>query len=252
MIENKIDLIHGDCLEEMKNISDKSIDFICTDLPYGTTACAWDVVIPFDKLWEQYNRIIKDNGAIALFGSEPFSSHLRMSNIKNYKYDWIWYKNKGTLFQHANKRPVNITEFIHLFCKAQPTYNPQKTKADPKLIDKRKTLNNRNCNDEFQTSMIMKRRKDDGTRFPNTVLKFEKVANGFHPTQKPVKLIEYLIKTYTNENETVLDSTMGSGTCAVACHNTKRNFVGMEMNDKYFEVAVERLRLAKEQNIMEL
>ena len=241
-------LIHGDCLEKMKDIPDKSVDMILCDLPYGTTACKWDVVIPFEPLWVQYKRVIKERGAIVLFGSEPFSSYLRMSNIKQYKYDWVWEKTKGGGFPLANKMPLKRHEIISVFYRKQPTYNPQKTKAPKHLIDKRKTLNN---SSKYSSAIPMKntiRKKDDGMRFPTSVQKISSVSGGSHPTQKPVALLEYLIKTYTLEGETVLDNTMGSGSTGVACINTKRNFIGIEKDDKYFEVAKKRIADAMKDN----
>ena len=238
-----IDLRKGECIEVMKSISDASIDAIITDPPYGTTACKWDSVIDFDLMWEQLNRIIKPNGAIVLFGSEPFSSALRMSNIKNYRYDWIWNKTKGGGFALANKMPLKRHEIISVFYKKLPTYNPQKTKAPEHLIDKRKTINN--SKSSSIVSPVQKgaiRKKDDGTRFPTTSLNFSSVSMGKHPTQKPVQLMEYLIKTYTNEGETVLDFTMGSGSTMVACQNTNRKGIGIEMDDNYFNIAQKRVK----------
>ena len=238
-------LYNGDCLEIMKLIPDKSIDAIITDPPYGTTACKWDSVIPFDLMWEQLNRIIKDNGAIVLFGSEPFSSALRMSNIKCYKYDWVWQKNRPSGHLNAKKVPLKNHEIISVFYNKTCTYNPIKTKAEKHLIDKRKTINNSrvkagsvyNGSKEY----INIRKKDDGTRYPTTIQKFN-AERGFHPTQKPVKLMEYLIKTYTKELETVLDFTMGSGSTGVACCNTNRDFIGIELDKEYFKIAEERIK----------
>ena len=239
-----IDLRCGDCLELMKYIPDKSIDMILCDLPYGTTACKWDVVIPFEPLWEQYNRIIKDNGAIVLFGSEPFSSKLRMSNLKMYRYDWIWQKTKGGGFVLAKKQPLKRHEVLTVFYKKQPTYNPIKTKIDECLIDRRKTLNNPTILKETtQPKVNLTRKKDDGTRYPISILHFNSCwGKGQHPTQKPVALLEYLIKTYTNENDTVLDNCMGSGSTGVACINTNRNFIGFELDNNYFNIAKERIK----------
>jgi len=232
-----IDLIWGDCLLEMQNIKSGSIDAIITDPPYGTTACKWDSVIPFDKMWEQLNRIIKPNGAIVLFGSEPFSSALRMSNIKNYKYDIIWNKEYGRDPFATNKRPMKAHEVISLFYRKQPTFNPQKTEGKP-YIDKRK-------NQKIQSEHYVKDRVgivNKGTREPISVLNIRPSNNkSLHPTQKPVALMEYLIKTYTNEGETVLDFTMGSGSTGVACKNLNRSFIGIEQDDKYFEIAKERI-----------
>ena len=234
-----IDLRQGDCLEVMKDIPDRSIDMILCDLPYGTTACKWDVIIPFDKLWEQYNRIIKDNGAIVLFGSEPFSSHLRMSNIKNYRYDWVWDKVRGVGHLLAKKRPMMCIENISVFYKKQPTYNPQMRKRDKP----RKSINKGNDKvwngkGEIYVSEML------NEKYPINLLTFSKsdmTKNNYHPTQKPVELLEYLIKTYTNENELVLDNCMGSGSTGVACINTNRNFIGIELDEKYFTIAKERI-----------
>ena len=248
-ITDKIELINGNCLELMKSIPDGSIDAIITDPPYGTTACKWDSVIPFDKMWEQLNRIIKPNGAIVLFGSEPFSSALRMSNIKNYKYDWIWHKNIPTNFWMAKKMPMRIFEKISVFYKTQPTFNPIKEKRTEKSLQRLKykhTVNNKTENTVYGNIEREYKTNDKEYRMPTDVLKINMERKntgeaGFHPTQKPVLLMEYLIKTYTNENETVLDFTMGSGTTGVACKNTNRNFIGIEMDKKYFNIAIERI-----------
>lgn len=233
-------LYNGDCLKIMKNIPDKSIDLILTDPPYGTTACKWDSIIPFEAMWSQYNRIIKPNSAVLLFGSEPFSSSLRMSNIKNYKYDWIWKKSKAQGFLNCKKMPLKDYENICVFCRKQPLYNPQGTKFG--------IFNN------FRKSKI---NKDDDVygkerefppstvgNYPKQIIEFSNKSgkDNLHPTQKPVALLEYLIKTYTNEGETVLDSCMGSGSTGVACLNTNRNFIGIELDERYFKIAEERLR----------
>ena len=230
-------LYNGDCLEVMKSIPDKSIDAIITDPPYGTTACKWDSVIPFEPMWKELNRIIKPNGAIVLFGSEPFSSALRMSNIKNYKYDWIWRKPKGTGHLNAKKQPLNDVENISLFYKKQCVYNPQFTKGKPYKAKSGKIgfegygKDNRKGND------------NNGKRYPKRLIEFNVVErNTIHPTQKPIPLIEWLVKTYTNENETVLDFTMGSGSTGVACCNTNRNFIGIELDKDYFKIAEQRIK----------
>lgn len=243
-----INLYKGDCLELMKYIPDGSIDAIITDPPYGTTACKWDSVIPFDLMWEQLNRIIKPNGAIVLFGSEPFSSALRMSNIKNYKYDWIWEKSNPANIALANRMPLKYHEIISLFYFKQPIYNKQMIERD-ELGKKR--LQNKNNPIKFKgsdiqgTSKINKEydinRYDENLKNPSSILKFKVERGKHHPTQKPVALLEYLIKTYTNENETVLDFTMGSGTTGVACKNLNRKFIGIEKDDKYFEIAKNRI-----------
>ena len=235
-----INLIKGECLEQMKLIPSGSIDAIITDPPYGTTQCKWDSVIPFKPMWEQLSRIIKPNGAILLFGSEPFSSALRMSNIKNYKYDWVWEKSKATNFLNAKKQPLRAKENILVFYKKQPTYNPQMTKGK----SYNKGIRKKQTKDDVYGSFNQTEVKSEGNRYPRDVLYFktaETEGKTFHKTQKPVKLMEYLIKTYTNENETVLDFTMGSGTTGVACKNLGRDFIGIEMDDKYFDIAKKRI-----------
>tara|TARA_R100001440_G_scaffold4923_2_gene10841 strand:+ start:1171 stop:1908 length:738 start_codon:yes stop_codon:yes gene_type:complete len=237
-----INLRKGECLEVMKSIKTGSIDAIITDPPYGTTACKWDSVIPFEPMWEQLNRIIKPNGAIVLFGSEPFSSALRMSNIKNYRYDLIWNKKRSAGFLNANRMPLKQHENISLFYKKQPTYNPQK------YIDKpynKTKYNGRDMKENVLGSYVKKESKNNGERFPKSILKFSQNwsrQQQIHPTQKPVTLMEYLIKTYTNENETVLDFTMGSGSTMLACQNTNRNGIGIEMDENYFKIAEQRIK----------
>ena len=234
-----VELYKGDCLEVMKTIEDKSIDAIITDPPYGTTACKWDSVIDFDLMWKQLNRIIKPNGAIVLFGSEPFSSALRMSNIKNYKYDWIWEKTRPSRYVQAKKMPLSYKEVISVFYKSLPTYNPQMTVGKPYKKNHKNTTKPNSYGEEKRngTTTINK-----GIRYPSDIIKISN-ANGksVHPTQKPIALMEYLIKTYTNENETVLDFTMGSGTTMVACDNLNRNGIGIEMDDNYFNIAKKRI-----------
>ena len=235
-----LELLQGDCLEVMKGIPDGSIDAIITDPPYGTTACKWDSVIDFELMWEQLNRIIKPNGAIVLFGSEPFSSALRMSNIKMYKYDWIWEKPKGTGFLNAKKQPLRYSELISIFYKKQCTYNPQKTIGH-------KPSNRSSSKSKKETDVYSKFNKQEKggqtDRYPKNIIKFNNVNSSkgiIHPTQKPVELMEYLIKTYTNEGETVLDFTMGSGSTLVACDNLNRNGIGIEMDEAYFKIAQQR------------
>jgi site-specific DNA-methyltransferase (adenine-specific) len=231
MINN---LIMGDCLEVMKTIPDKSIDMILCDLPYGTTARnRWDCIISYENLWEQYNRLIKDNGAILLFSQLPFDKTLACSNIEMLRYEWIWRKQQGTGHLNAKKMPMKNHENILVFYKKLPTYNPQLTKGTPyQCKSGRGSTNYRE-----QSSVIT---KNEGFRYPLSVLDF-KSDKGLHPTQKPVALCEYLIKTYTNEGETVLDNCMGSGSTGVACVNTNRNFIGIELNEKYFNIAKERI-----------
>ena len=213
----------------------------------GTTACKWDSVIPFDKMWERLNKLIKPNGAIVLFGSEPFSSALRMSNIKNYKYDWIWHKDKPTNHLNAKKQPMRKCELLSVFYKKQTTYNAQLIKKDIKNIRPSKKVATQS-NVHGKEKGVLIRSIPASMGYPNECLFFNgksgKQKDQLHPTQKPVALMEYLIKTYTNENELVLDFTMGSGSTGVACKNTNRNFIGIEKDDKYFNIAEQRLTCA--------
>ena len=237
-----------DCLEGMQKIEDKSVDMILCDLPYGTTKCKWDIIIPFDKLWEQYNRIIKDNGCIALFGSEPFSSYLRMSNINNYKYDWYWNKVQGTGFSAVKKQPMRVIETISIFYKKPPIYNPQMEKRE-KVIDSRNWKQNKRIseNSRFTSTDDSLSQKIYDKKYPVNLLNINRASNEcnnskrVHPTQKPIELLEYLIKTYTDENEIVLDNCMGSGSTAIACINTNRNFIGFELDKHYCDIANKRI-----------
>ena len=240
MFENSdYELWQGDCLELMKDIPDKSVDCIITDLPYGTTQCKWDTIIPFEPLWRQYNRIIKDNGAIVLFGTEPFSSHLRLSNLKNYKYDWIWDKVKGTGFLNAKRQPMRNHELISVFYKKQCTYNPQKTYGHKM----KKSYRSKDLQTDVYGEMKNDYTYESTERYPRSIQVFstDTQNSSLHPTQKPVALIEYLIKTYTNDGELVFDSCMGSGTTGVACINTNRRFIGIELDNNYFEIAKNRI-----------
>lgn len=232
-----IDLIKGDCLEVMKDIPDGSIDAIITDPPYGTTACKWDSVIDFDLMWKQLNRIIKPNGAIVLFGSEPFSSALRMSNIKNYKYDWIWDKKKGGNIMLLKQQPYKVHEIISVFNSKKDCYYPIMVDQKPR---KGKTYSKGEANGIKNYGDLRHYKQ----KYPKSILEISNAnqKGKQHPTQKPIALMEYLIKTYTNENELVLDFTMGSGTTAVACKNTNRNFIGIEKEDKYFKIAENRIK----------
>ena len=233
-------LYNDDCLKVLPTIPDKSIDLILTDPPYGTTACKWDSVIPFEPMWKELKRIIKDNGAIALFGAEPFSSNLRMSNIKNYKYDWLWDKVNPSGFQLAKYQPLRLIENIIIFGYNKINYYPIKTPRD-------KIKTSKHYGNSSESNPLSK--IDDGFKrsykeyFPKNVLKFSNAnrTNRKHPTQKPVALLEYLIKTYTNENDTVLDFTMGSGSTGVACKNLNRNFIGIEKDNNYFDIAKQRI-----------
>lgn len=229
-----IKLINGECLEELGKIKSGSVDMILTDLPYGTTACEWDNIIPFNDLWTQYNRVIKDNGAIILFATQPFTTKLIASNIKNFKYNWYWKKNTVTGFCFAKYQPMRNIEDICVFYKKMPTYNPQGLK----LLTKTKLRSRRSEN--IYGTTLNKSYTQKYTGYPNHLLEFKKDGR-IHPTQKPVALCEYLIKTYTNENDTVLDSCMGSGTTGVACKNTNRHFIGIELNKNYFDIAEKRI-----------
>jgi DNA modification methylase len=237
----KRNLMFGDCLERMKDIPDNSIDLCLTDPPYGTTVCKWDNVIDFELMWEQLHRVVKDNGAIVLFGSEPFSSALRMSNIKNFKYDWIWNKVGVSSPFLAKKRPLKTHEMISVFYLKQCNYYPIKTKGKKW----HRGGKSQSSTTETKGKALLNNNKGDTTdmKFPKQIIKFSNAnrANNVHPTQKPVTLLEYLIKTYTLENETVLDFTMGSGSTGVACKNLNRNFIGIEKDEKYFRIAEQRI-----------
>jgi site-specific DNA-methyltransferase (adenine-specific) len=241
-MNEQIKLLKGDCLELMKDIPDKSIDAIIADLPYGTTACKWDTIIPFEPLWAQYKRIIKDNGAIVLFGSQPFTSALVMSNTKMFRYEWIWIKNRGSNFALANKMPIKEHESVLVFYKKLPTYNPIKQQRAESGKERVKTIINPSTVSENYGGIVLQKGKIyDELRFPSSWQKVN-CEVGLHPTQKPVALLEYLIKTYTNEGELVLDNAMGSGTTGIACINTNRRFIGIEKDDKYFDIAYNRIK----------
>lgn len=229
-------LINDDCLKVLPTLKEKSIDFVLTDIPYGTTVCKWDNVIPFDEMWYELKRVIKDNGCIALFGSEPFSSYLRMSNIKNFKYDWIWKKKYSTGWLNSKKQPLRNTEIISCFYNKQAKYYPQFTKGKPYKIKQGKTAQTYNPNSK--ETIIS---DNSGYRYPLNLIEFNSDKEKLHPTQKPVALLEYFIKTYTNENDTVLDFTMGSGSTGVACKNLNRNFIGIELDTDYFNIAKKRI-----------
>lgn len=243
-------LIKGDCLEKMKSIEDKTIDFILADIPYGTTRCSWDEVIPFEKMWEQLNRLIKPNGVIALFAAEPFATKLRMSNIEHYKYDWYWKKTRATGFQHAKNKPLSIIENICIFSNAnighanilkekRMIYNPQGIKEEGlKKVTPNKhghILGNR----DKQTG----REYEAFSGFPNNLLEYPSIGvkSMIHPTQKPVELLDFIIKTYSNENDIILDFTAGSFSTGAACMLSKRNFIGIELDENYFETGLHRL-----------
>ena len=248
-----IKLYNGDCLEVMDKLIEQGVivDAIITDPPYGTTACEWDSVIPFNEMWERLNKLIKPNGAIVLFGSEPFSSALRMSNIKNYKYDWIWEKSASVGFLNVKKMPLKKIENISVFYKKLPLYNPQGIIYKPKkrYNDKSKNGKNKTGMASHNGGKLTGEYVQEYTNYPNQLLKFNS-EKGLHPTQKPVTLMEYLIKTYTNENEIILDFTMGSGTTGVAAKNLNRHFIGIELDKKYFDVATERISNANKQSTL--
>jgi len=236
-----------DCLVGMKSISDKTIDMILTDLPYGTTQNKWDSVIPFDRLWEQYGRVIKNNGAIVLFCQQPFTTKLIESNLEMFRYEWIWDKILTTGFLNANRMPLRVHEDIAVFYKELPKYNPQYEVGKPShskgTAHKNKDV--RNCNYGRYESIDEK--EDSTKKCPRTIIRFQKPhpSISVHPTQKPVELCEYLIRTYTDLGDVVLDSCMGSGTTGIACVNTERNFIGFETSEDYFEIAKKRIKDAE-------
>ena len=243
---NKI--FNEDCLVGMQRIPDKSIDMICADLPYGTTACKWDVVIPFEPLWAQYKRIIKDNGAIVLFGSQPFTSALVMSNPKWFKYQWVWKKRKAGNFQLAKYQPLKVTEEICVFGNGRVNYYPTPSEISESTKNRYKYKGGGKVSKlEHMASGEYEHQYNFGKEhgYPKNILDYGQEVNSFHPTQKPVALLEYLIKTYTNEGETVLDNTMGSGTTAIAAINTNRKYIGFELDKTYFDIAQKRIQNAQ-------
>lgn len=249
---SEIILKQGDCLELMKDIPEGSIDMILCDLPYGTTKCKWDIIIPFDKLWKEYLRLIKDDGAIVLFGKEPFSSQLRVSNIGMYKYDWIWVKDTKSNFMQANHQPLNNVELISVFGKGyvrdikdkvMMKYNPQFSEGkEYKLPKVSKTTDL--FSENHKNGVYKHYERDTTKRYPYNIIQFNMDKPKVHPTQKPIALLEYLIKTYSNEGDVVLDNCMGSGSTGVACVNTNRNFIGIELDKNYFNIAKERINNA--------
>ena len=251
-------IYNEDCLEGMKRIPDGSVDMILADLPYGTTACKWDTIIPFEPLWEQYERVIKDNGAIVLTASQPFTSALVMSNPELFRYEWIWEKSNPSNIALANKQPMKYHENVCVFYKKQPIYNKQMIPRESSRISESHKSNyvftNRGSE---QTSLgqisVDSRKYDAKWKNPSSVLKVNSLRPNSkekvnHPTQKPVALFEHLIKTYTNEGDTVLDNVMGSGTTGVACKNLSRNFIGIELDEEYFKIATERINEMSEEN----
>lgn len=233
----------GDCLERMKEIPDGSVDMVLCDLPYGTTACKWDNIIPFVPLWEHYNRIAKINAAMIFCGAEPFSSLLRMSNTKYYKYDWVWDKVKGTGFLNAKKQPMRNHELVSVFYRKQCKYNPQKTRGHANKKSIRKIHLQTDVYGDMGGNVY-----ESTERYPRSIQVFSSDTqnSSFHPTQKPLALMEYMIRTYTNEGDVVLDNCMGSGTTGVACVNTNRKFIGIEMDENYFNIASNRIKEAND------
>lgn len=235
---------------EMRHIPDKSVDMVLCDLPYGTTTCKWDVVISFDKLWEQYRRIVKDDGAIVLFGSQPFTSKLICSNLEDFKYCLVWNKNKCGSPSLAKRRPMKTHEDICVFCRGVELYNPQMEVGEPYY---RKRSGKSRCNNlGFGFANSTKDIVNNGTRYPKSIISISRdfsAQQQVHPTQKPVPLLEWLIKTYTNEGDIVMDNTMGSGSTGVACVNLNRHFIGIELEEKYFNIAKERICHAKKQTL---
>lgn len=228
----KLWLMQGDCLERMKEIPDGSVEMILTDPPYGTTACAWDSIIPLEPMWEQLKRIIKPRGAIVMTASQPFTTTLIASNMKMFKYCWVWKKSKPTGHLNAKKQPLRTYEDVVVFYDNQCIYNPQGIKPTDKVVSRTNRGNYGECSKTTRQTV---------TNYPRNIIEFPSV-DGVHQTQKPVALMEYLIKTYTNEGETVLDFTMGSGTTGVACVNTGRKFIGIELDENYFRIGVNRIK----------
>jgi site-specific DNA-methyltransferase (adenine-specific) len=244
---DKYSLYHADCFDVFTHIEDGSIDAIICDLPYGTTACKWDIVIPLDKLWGEYKRVIKKGGAIVLFGTEPFSSHLRISNLEDYKYDWVWDKVTARGHLVAKNRPMQQTETISVFCKGKANYYPIMTKRPLHKIKISKEYARTDIVGGGRQHEKNIKLKTYDTWFPKNILTFSAANtsnNKLHPTAKPVELIEYLIKTYTTENEIILDNTMGSGSTGVACINTGRKFIGIEKEKQYYDIACSRISRA--------
>ena len=249
-------LMMGDCLELMGDIPDGSVDMILCDLPYGTTACRWDTVIPFEPLWAHYKRLIKPNGAIVLFGAEPFSTELRHSNLRMFKYDWVWKKDGVTNFANAKKQPMRCVENISVFYRKPPTYNPQGLMRIDKVKRNGESVGGETLRKDVQGSANKGKLRTAGveytqsyTNYPKQLIEFKRDVNKIHPTQKPVALLEYLIRTYTDEGETVLDNCMGSGSTGVACVNTNRKFIGIEQEPKYFDIAQQRIEQAANERL---
>lgn len=236
------ELLQGDCLELIKKIPSNSIDMVLADLPYGTTHNKWDIVIPLEPLWAEYKRVLKSNGVVALFSQQPFTSQLVNSNPKDFRYEWIFQKSIATGFLNAKKMPLKSHENVLVFYKKLPTYNPQMRTGGKPYRTKRKPINSPTYNPTYTDTITC---NTDGKRYPIDVVTF-KSENGLHPTQKPVAMCEYLIKTYTNSGDIVLDNVMGSGTTGIACVNTNRNFIGIEQDEEWFRKAEQRIKSAYE------
>jgi len=242
-------LINGDCLDVMNDIDDNSIDMVLCDLPYGTTSCKWDTVIPFDELWLQYKRIIKDSGAIVLTAMQPFTSALVMSNPNMFKYEWIWVKSRACGFTNAKHKPMNKHESVLVFskgscangCKLRAEYNPQGLKLYNKVVNGKRDCEADSKGHKFARPSHKEKRVQKYTNYPTSVLNFKSASKTVHPTQKPIELFEYLIKTYSNEGDLVLDNCAGSGTTGVACINTNRNFILIEKEDDYCKMILDRI-----------
>ena len=235
-----VNLYCGDCLDILPTLADNSVDMVLVDLPYGTTACKWDSILPLDKLWEQYNRICKEDGAMVFTAAQPFTTVLAASNLNNFRYEWIWEKPQGTNPMNAKVMPLKSHENILVFYRKKPVYNPQMWYSTPYSGFSSDTSK---IGEVYGKAQSKHRDNPDGSRYPKTVLKF-KQEKGFHPTQKPVDLMEYLIKTYTNSGNVVLDNTMGSGSTGVAAVRSSRKFIGIEMDSNYYEIAKERIESA--------
>jgi len=244
----------GDTLELMATLPDKCVDMVLCDLPYGTTACKWDTVIPFEPLWEQYKRLVKPNGAIVLFSAQPFTTKLICSQLDMFKYQWVWEKSKAVGFVNAKLKPMPKHEDVLVFSEGKTSngnannmlYNPQDLVPHGKTVRGRKGSANDSDGNGYGRPSMKDSYTQEFTNYPTSVIRFASEGKPIHPTQKPVALCEYLIKTYTNEGMTVLDNTMGSGTTGVACMNTNRNFIGIEGDDKYFAIATQRIEEAKQ------
>jgi len=251
-IFGQVRLFLGDCLDIMNDIEDNSVDMVMCDLPYEVTACSWDTVIPLDLLWNHYNRICKENAALVFTATQPFTTLLINSNLKNFRYELIWEKPQGTNPLTAKKMPLKSHENILVFYRRLPTYNPQMEQGSPyKGFQSQKST----IGEVYGSNKSVHRNNEEGTRYPKSVMRFKQERDGLHPTQKPVALMEYLIKTFSNENDVILDNAMGSGSTGVACINTNRKFIGIEKERKYYNVATKRIYdefIRSEMNIMNM